>query len=195
MARDYGQRGTARRTSTRGKGSMPGWVWMVAGLSLGLAVAALAYITRPVETAAEPGAGARGTAAAPTARREKIPLPPETQSRFTFYEILPSQEVVVPREVLREAAAARPSSKSSDPTASRTYLIQVASYRSQTDAERQKATLALIGLESRIETVTIDGRETFYRVRVGPIKGMAQAHTLMTRLEENGIESLLVQVP
>jgi cell division protein FtsN len=193
MARDYGQRGGARRSSTRGKGSMPGWVWMVAGLSLGLAVAALAYITRPVETAVEPGAGAGQSTQTKAPQREKIPLPPEAEQRFTFYEILPSQEVVVPREVLREAA--RPSARNGDPTASRTYLIQVASYRSQTDAERQKATLALIGLESRIETVTIDGRETYYRVRVGPIKGMAQAHTLMTRLEENGIRSLLVQVP
>lgn len=191
MSRDYGQRGGTRRAPRR-KGGMPGWVWMVAGLSLGLAVAALLYITRPVETPATATVATTPAGAARGGVREKIPLPPKQETRFTFYEILPNQEVVIPREVVREAA--KPSA-GNGAGRTETYLIQVASYRSQLDAERQKATLALIGIESRIETVTIDGRETYYRVRVGPIKGMAQAHTMMTRLEENGIQSLLVKVP
>jgi cell division protein FtsN len=70
----------------------------------------------------------------------------------------------------------------------------VASYRNPQDAERQKAALALLGMEARVETVTIDGRETFYRVRLGPVKGLAAAEKMVAELNNNGIEALLVKV-
>lgn len=191
MGRDYAPRGARPRPPKRSTGGLPGWVWLVAGLSLGLAVAALVYIARPT---AAPAASPAEDARSKPAVREKsgaLTLPPQEKPRFTFYELLPNQEVVVPRE---EPSPGSGKSAPKPPPSDGTYLIQVASYRSQGDAERQKASLALVGVESRIETVTIDGRDTYYRVRVGPVQGAAQAHSTMVRLEENGVSALLVKV-
>ncbi|HEY0974742.1 MAG TPA: SPOR domain-containing protein [Solimonas sp.] len=204
MARDYAQRSGGGRNQARSKGKgksgggMPGWVWLAAGLSVGLAVAALVYIQRPA--GAMPGADRGAAAVAPDAatetradgRKKKnapIPLPPKEKERFTFYEILKGQEVVIPREEIK--AAAPPSTVD---TGTGSFLIQVASFRAQADAERQKASLALIGIESRIESVTIDNRETFYRVRIGPMSDWNRVQTTMTRLEENGISALVVKL-
>lgn len=226
--RDYGQRdeprGGERRQRTRRAGdasAMPGWVWLFAGLCIGLAIAAFTYIGRPVghdakreaaEQAAEDTPAAAKKPVAKTAKdKDALELPPQEKPRFSFYEQLPVQEVVVPRDggKPRDAAprpaetapdaktANAPPSASAPPaataTASEVYFIRVASYRSQADAENQKAALALIGAEARVEKVTIDNRDTFYRVIIGPEKNAARAQNLMQRLEENGIQAMLVR--
>lgn len=181
--RDYGQRAGQRRPPPRrGGGGMPGWIWGVVGLSVGLGVAALVYINRP----AGPMPGQRG---APVAREGQRPAPTASPAprAFTFYELLPNQEVVVP-----DAAGDRPAT--AKPATPEQYLIQVASYRNPDDADRQKASLALLGLEARVETVTIDGRETYYRVRLGPLTGLEAAQKMVAQLDENGIDALLVKV-
>lgn len=194
MAKDYGQRSSggrqARPASKGGRSSgMPGWIWMVVGLSAGLAVAAFIYIGRPLQHAQT---GDDGTAVMPdkpakaSGKKEAIKIPPKEKPRFTFYELLPNQEVVVPRDVQSSAKTIGPDDG--------IYIIQVASYRSQSDADAQKAKLALLGVESRVEKVTIDNKDTFYRVRVGPEKSLARVHTTMARLEENGIQGMLVKV-
>ncbi|PTU31519.1 SPOR domain-containing protein [Stenotrophobium rhamnosiphilum] len=215
MARgDYAQRGNGRNQarSSKGKGkggsSMPGWIWMVLGLSFGLAIAALVYITRPPqpmpgqaaeqsqdnedEVAAKGGdkntPDAKSSAKADAqGKKGAIKLPPKEKPRFTFYDILPGQEVVVPSNVAAAAGKALPGDDG-------LYVIQVAAYRTQADADAEKAKLALLGMESRIEKVTIDNKDTYYRVRVGPEKSLAKAHTLMARLEQNGVQAVLMKL-
>jgi cell division protein FtsN len=52
----------------------------------------------------------------------------------------------------------------------------------------------LLGIESKVESVTIDGKDTYYRVRVGPEHDWNRVQLLMSRLEDNGVASLLVKV-
>ena len=200
MPRDYAHTaGNTRQTrpprKNQGKGAgLPSWVWMFAGLSVGLSVAAFVYLSRPV--APLPAVATEAATEAPAAKPGKpvkqppLALPPKEKSRFTFYELLPSQEVVVPREDL----PAKGSKAVSAATPGEIYYIQVASYRGVDDAEKQKAALALLGAEARIEKVTIDNKDTYYRVRVGPEKDLAKAQNLMARLEDNGIQAMLVKV-
>lgn len=201
MARDYAQRGGNRRQQARGRsggggsgGGMPGWIWLAAGLSVGLAVAAFVYVSRPP---VQPLMQAEEAAEAPpeaTPGRKKngaIPLPPKEKARFTFYEILRDQEVVVPKE---QAQASAPPGAPPAAAGEGSFVIQVASYRSQAEADRQKAALALLGVEARIESVTIDGKDTYYRVRVGPDSNWPRVQGTMARLEENGIEALLIKL-
>ena len=141
------------------------------------------------------------------AKDDKIAVPPKEKSRFTFYELLPSQEVLVPSQAdgkTRPGAAPPPATAATqNPNApgavkaqpgTDTFIIQVASYKSEAEAERQKAALALIGVESRIEKVTIDNRDTYFRVRVGPVKDEAKARDTLAQLESNGINGMLVRV-
>jgi cell division protein FtsN len=227
MARDYAQRSNGNRRQTRsssGKrgGGVPGWVWLIAGLSVGLAIAAFVYIKRPVDSThlipqaheADDGDAAGADNARPAARKgggkaQGLPLPPKEKERFTFYEILKNQEVVLPNEAAKSSqppATPKPQTPANadgtpPPPAtanasanSGSYIIQVASYRSQAEAEKQKASLALIGVEARIESVTIDNKDTFYRVRIGPDKNWQHVQQTMARLESNGIQGLLVKL-
>jgi cell division protein FtsN len=213
MARgDYAQRGNGRNQarSSKGKGrsggSMPGWIWAMLGLSFGLAIAALVYITRPSQpmpgqtmmakadakaaaVAADDAddAKAPGKSGAASSKKDVIKLPPKEKARFTFYDILPGQEVVVPSNVTAAAGKTLPGDDG-------LYVIQVAAYRTQEDADAQKAKLALIGVESRVEKITIDNKDTYFRVRVGPANSLSKAHTLMARLEQNGVQAVLIKL-
>ncbi len=195
MARDYAHRGSGGPRQARGrsgarKSGLPGWVWLAAGLSVGLAVAAFVYISRPPAQPLSEAPAPAKKAAKPADRNAPIPLPPKEKARFTFYEILRDQEIVIPKEDTR---APTPPPSAAHP-ADGSYVIQVASFRAQNDAERQKASLALLGIESRIERVTIDDKSTFYRVRIGPEASWNRVQTTMARLEENGIEAMLIKL-
>jgi len=158
----------------------------------------------------------------------KVAVPPREKSRFTFYELLPSQEVLVPSQAAGKPAAGQPPPlpattptqpqqtattipatpgtapasvpasvpPTTAPSAATTgsFIIQVASYRGQAEAEKQKAALALVGVESRIEKVTIDNKDTYYRVRVGPLRDENRARDTLAQLESNGIKAIMVKV-
>ena len=163
------------------------------------------------KAAAAAKADAKSQAEKSVDKDDRIAVPPKEKSRFTFYELLPSQEVLVPSQAdgKTRPGAAPPPANAATPNAgtaanapgavkaqpgSDTFIIQVASYKAEAEAERQKAALALIGVESRIEKVTIDNRDTYYRVRVGPVKDEAKARDTLAQLESNGINGMLVRV-
>lgn len=257
-------------TAPRGGGSarsgLPAWAWMVVGLSAGLLVAVFVYISRPAEPMAMAPSSDQGRPEA------AIELPPKEPSRFAFYEMLPSYEVVVSDEVLnappppkprsppprpaetvatatptpaeppaiaqpvspppaatplpggprasgaeqiavlkaavaaeererkaRPAAAkptvAEPLPKPAASAASRErWLIQVAAYRSRADADQQRAGLALLGLSAAVEQVTIDQRETWYRVRVGPYGDAAAAQSAQRTLQAQGLKGVVMKI-
>ena len=75
-----------------------------------------------------------------------------------------------------------------------TYVLQVGSFRSSGDAERRRATLALLGLEARVQTVTIDGEATWHRVQVGPYDQLGALNDAKVRLRENDIEAMALKV-
>lgn len=208
MARDYAHRSSGSRRPARGKprasAGVPGWIWMVAGLSFGLAVAAFVYIERPASPPPPAASAPAATAPKPTAGKDgkpaAVPLPPKEKERFTFYELLKNQEVVLPSDAAKSPeppktpAPSNPATPAPAGAEDGSYIIQVASYRSQAEAEKQKASLALLGIESRIESVTIDGKDTFYRVRIGPDGNWKHVQATMSRLESNGIQALLVKL-
>jgi cell division protein FtsN len=102
-------------------------------------------------------------------------------------------EVVVPEQELsgQTRASETPVTPADD---SGSYLLQVGSFRDQSDAEQLKARLALLGITARIQSVTVNDA-TWHRVRVGPVNGVRQADELRNRLSGNGIESLVMKNP
>ncbi len=73
------------------------------------------------------------------------------------------------------------------------YVIQVGAFRSNADADAQKAKLALMGLDAKVSERDQGGR-TVYRVRLGPYADKAAAEKVRARLEGSGIENTLVRV-
>lgn len=168
---------------------------MLSGLSIGLLVALIVYVrgeglpepelplVAPVPQA-EP-------AAAVTAEARPVQEPAETpEATFDFYEMLPRFEVVIP-EVESQARADTTPAAVESPGA---YVLQAGSFRQLADADSRQASLALLGIESRIQRVTIDD-DVYHRVRIGPMNDLERLNRARATLRDNQIETLLISVP
>ncbi len=74
------------------------------------------------------------------------------------------------------------------------YFIQAGAFRTQGDADAQKAKLAMMGWEARVSEREQNGRVVF-RVRVGPFAKRTDAEQFKDKLAVAGVESALVRVP
>ena len=163
-----------------------------AGLTIGLIIAALVAIYDRVDwrqwlVAGSPPVAQRGTAEGSAAKGTQAP-------RFDFYTMLSEMEVAVPQEHLNPSptkSSATPPKPSQDET--QTYVLQVGSFRKYEDADRLKATLALLGDEARIHQVSIDGN-AWYRVRLGPYKGLSSLSETRNRLAREEIPTIALQL-
>ncbi len=84
------------------------------------------------------------------------------------------------------AASAVPSSGRS------TYLLQLGSFRNSADAERLRAQLALKGIQTSIQTVTIDNGQVYHRVRTARYE-QSEAQAMRARLNNEGQESIMIR--
>ena len=73
------------------------------------------------------------------------------------------------------------------------YFVQAGAFRSPSDAEAQRAKLAMLGWESRVSEREQNGR-TVFRVRVGPFGKRDDAEQLKLKLEGADVDSALVRV-
>ncbi len=175
---------TSRDYKRRRRGSEPfsGWTGLVLGVVAGLAIGVAIYLLdRPAH---EP---ATETPAPASARESEAPV--DTETRYDFYEMLPNFEVVVPekdREVKRDAPAAEVNKEGA-------YVLQVGSYKDFKEADRVRAQLALQGIESRVQRVSVDN-DTWHRVRVGPITDLKELNRIRDRLREAEMDVLVIRV-
>ncbi|WP_298212614.1 SPOR domain-containing protein [Acidovorax sp.] len=73
------------------------------------------------------------------------------------------------------------------------YFVQAGAFRTQADADAQRAKLAMLGWEARVSEREQNGRAVF-RVRVGPFTKRDDAEQLKEKLDGAGVESALVRV-
>ena len=116
------------------------------------------------------------------------------EPRFEFYTLLPAMEVEVETEPFVPRAPKTDKSEEERPASDVRYVVQAGSFRRYADADTQKARLALLGLESVIHSVSINGGETWHRVRLGPLAGDALA-AARAELAENRVETMLFKSP
>jgi cell division protein FtsN len=162
---------------------------MLLGFALGLSVALVVYLSSKggATVPAAPAARVAPESAAPATRPEPEPRP---EARFDFYEVLPQFEVVIP-EVESAPRSEQLARTVEEPGR---YVLQVGSFRTVGDADRRQASLALLGIEARIQRVTIDD-DVFHRVRIGPIDELAEVNRIRRQLRDAQIDSLLMKVP
>jgi cell division protein FtsN len=186
--RDY-RRGAPRRS--RSGAGFSGWAGLAIGLAIGLAVAAgvWQYKSRP---AAEPVA-AKQKKREPASERDdsadKAPNPNSTGTTWDFPRMLPNTEVVIPereKDVHHDVHAA-------PVTRPGTYYLQAGSYRNEADADRVRAKLALAGIESKVQKVSVDA-DTWHRVRIGPYTDLDALNRVRTRLRQADIDAILISV-
>ena len=186
-----------RRRSTRSKKKQdfPGWLWMLFGLSLGLSVAFAVYVKdrkpAPASAAARPQPASMQTALDENderpSRQSDDEEPPE--QRFTFYDMLPNFEVIIPEQEPDVARDVQPQAVLEPGL----YVLQAGSFSAFADAERRRAELGLQGIESQIQRVTIDDK-TYHRVRIGPTSDLDELNMLRSRLRAAQIDVLRIRL-
>jgi len=199
MARDYKYRDRRRRSGP------PPWAWAAVGLLVGLFVAFLVFLQlrpappvehmvkleTPPEPATRPAAEKPAPLPAPPAERKKEQPAPPPKPRFEFYNLLPEMEVIVPEQEVQGAATAEGVRQVEQPG---TYLLQAGSFRTREQADQLRARLALLGVETDVQTVTVNEKETWHRVRVGPFSSLRNLNTARSLLKKNGIEAILIRL-
>ncbi len=181
---------------------LPGYVWLLAGLAIGLFIAFLVYLKKqPVEEVSfteavkqELEKARREVTQNPTVNDEEQKKPAK-KPRFDFYTILPELEVFVPEsEIDKPGIAPGPADDNvAAVPADKQYLLQAGSFRSTEDADRLKATLALLGVQSSIQRVTINS-DTWHRVRIGPFNDTARLQETLAILKQNNIHAMTMEL-
>ena len=186
------RKGAPRRSRSAGAG-FSGWTGLALGLALGLAVAAGVwhFTSRPLPADPVDPVVAKSKKRAPQSARDEAPdkEAPGTGSDYTFYDRLKNFELVIPEKEkdvhrdLKPAPETRPG----------TYVLQAGSYKNRADAEQVKARLALQGVESKVQQVTID-TDTWHRVRIGPITNLDELNRTRARLRQAEVDALVIRV-
>ncbi|MCM8595202.1 SPOR domain-containing protein [Accumulibacter sp.] len=94
-------------------------------------------------------------------------------------------------EVAKPAESTRPKNDRENALREPIYL-QAGSFQNASDADNQKARLALIGAEARIQQVMLQDK-VWYRVRLGPYHRMDEVNNLRADLARQGIEANVVK--
>jgi len=180
MAKDY----KTRRSRDHG---FSGWLGLSLGLAVGLAIAVGIYVRDH-----KPDAAAK---TAPSKHEKKktadteVPDEEPPAKSYDFYDMLPKFEVVVPEK----EKDIRPDVHAAPETRPGTYVLQAGSYKNFNDADRIRAQLALQGIESKVQKVSVD-TDTWHRIRIGPISNLDELNRMRQKLRKSDIDVLVIRV-
>ena len=202
-------RGATKRTTAvpaRKSPLVPTWLWTVFGIIFGLTCLALLYLWQPWQPTPHGSSVSTDTTAATTDKPTGSGKPAD----FQFYDLLPKQQVTpvptqtVPDVVPDDPTATIVESNSTDSSNSSTdtteapkakpsqhYMLQVNSFQSADEADKQRASVLLAGLPADVRHTTSDGRE-WYRVVSGPFNSKNEALRAQRQLQDSGIDALVV---
>jgi cell division protein FtsN len=202
VARDY--KGSVN--PERATRPLPGWLIFITGLALGAFVTFLVFLKQFFpEPAPESGKVVDKSVSSAKQTPEVVNIEPaETEKKsppkkpkFDFYTILPELEVMIPDNEISEpekGTAKGKSNKTKPAKPSVSYILQAGSFKNYKEADRLKAELALLGIISSIQTVTIKDGDKWHRVRIGPITNVQDLNTIKKKLKENDINVILLKV-
>ncbi|MFT4436249.1 SPOR domain-containing protein [Caballeronia sp. 15715] len=72
------------------------------------------------------------------------------------------------------------------------YFLQVGAYKTQADAEQQRARLGFQGFESKV-TQRDAGNVTYFRVRIGPFTKFEDMNNVRQRLSDAGVDTAVIR--
>ncbi|WP_423758596.1 SPOR domain-containing protein [Burkholderia sp. NLJ2] len=87
------------------------------------------------------------------------------------------------------AATAKPPAASDANTG---YFLQVGAYKTEGDAEQQRARLGFQGFESKVSKRDVSG-VTYFRVRVGPFSKFEDMNSARQRLSDAGVDTAVIR--
>lgn len=207
---------STQRTTRQTGGTIVGFiVGVIVGLGIGLAVAVkVTGVPVPFLNKGN-GRGADSDAAESRRNRDWDPNSP-LYGKNPVRPLTPAASGVAPTASGAEAtsgavqmpppaaaaprpAASQPEVNAKAPTDTRPgadlfdYFVQAGAFRTQADADTQRAQLAMLGWQARVSEREQNGRVVF-RVRIGPFTKRDDAEQLKEKLDSAEVESTLVRV-
>lgn len=188
MPRDY----KARRRKAPVRGALSVWAGVAIGLAIGLAIAGAVYLKdHHADSAPAPASKVGKNRTHPydpqdAGGSDALGAPANT---YSFYEMLPKFEMVVPEKEKDVKLDIRPAAE----TRRGTYVLQAGSYKNAADAERVRAQLARQGVDAKVQKVSIDA-DSWLRIRIGPITNLDELNRLRQILHKADIEVLEIRV-
>ena len=179
MSRDYKNRARARK-----KKQVPIWKWLGVGALIAGFVTFLFFLqdnnSVPIQSVEKPKSPKTVKKANKSKERG------QKKAEFQFYTILEQEREIPDYEVKirkreEQLGRAKPGR----------YELQAGSFRKFAEADKRKAQLALLGVESRIEKIKV-GDTNWNRIKIGPFFDMIKVDILRTQLRENSIDVVVM---
>lgn len=204
----------ASRYQAPAKTPVPGWLWLVAGLVIGGFLVFLTTLQPGGEEIKRNQETAKAKEPPKRSTQEQAAKP-----KYDFYTLLPESEVILPPETKAQEPPPPPAPVSPEeaakldaaraeaalsgktppppPTIAKApaitqFFLQAGSFRKQTDADKVRAEIIMLGHDVRVESVKVRD-ENWYRVLVGPYTSREQLTQAQKALAGSGYSNLLLQ--
>jgi len=164
-------------------------IGLVVGLAVAVAVAV--YITNAplpfVSKVQRPGANVTPTPGA------TLPDPNKSLYGTTKSESMPAPSTAAAPPTAETPVDKGPTKADAPAEGGTRFLLQAGAFKSPEEADAMRARLALLGLDARIFPIE-QGRQTLYRVRLGPYGQLDEINRTRKLLAENSIEAQVVRL-
>lgn len=100
-----------------------------------------------------------------------------------FEVVVPEKEKDVKRDLPATARIERPG----------VYVLQVGSYRNESDADRVRDKLSKVGIDAKVQRVAVD-TDVWHRVRIGPITKLDELNKLRKQLQAADVDAIVIRV-
>jgi cell division protein FtsN len=126
-------------------------------------------------------------------REDRKPLPPPAAR--------PEPPPKPPADTAEPADSAKPGEDKPKPKAETaavatagSYILQVGSFKTAKDAEHVKAQLAMLGVSTRVQSVTLKDGAIWHRVVTGPLNGKKAVDETRATLKKHGKDAMPIKV-
>ena len=205
MARDYKSRASRKR-----KKSLPGYIWLLSGLAIGLFIAFIIYLDKQPDSEKNFGTAIQEEIEKRKPQNKKkvttkakvskeIDTTEKKEQKYDFYTLLREHEVFIPESETRPPETSTKTKKKSTANnaaktqTSKQYILQVGSFQNLSDAKKLKVNLAFLGIAAHIQHVKIN-KQSWHRVRTNPYKNKKQLYKNQRTLKQNNIHAIAMEL-
>ncbi|OND07570.1 cell division protein [Burkholderia pseudomallei] len=154
----------------------------------------VAVAPKPAEPAPPPAkkpqTAANGSAAPPVANGDAQASAPTHHGAQASAAATPPKAAQAPKGASSATTtAAKPTSGADANTG---YFLQVGAYKTEADAEQQRARLGFQGFESKVSKRDVSG-VTYFRVRIGPFSKFEDMNSARQRLSDAGVDTAVIR--
>ncbi|OXH86276.1 cell division protein, partial [Burkholderia multivorans] len=139
-------------------------------------------------------------------KKPQPPAPDDDLGRFAAQKQAQQQAAAQKQQQQQQQQQAANTAKPTSPTSSTTaaakpptandantgYFLQVGAYKTESDAEQQRARLGFQGFESKVSKRDVSG-VTYFRVRVGPFSKFEDMNSARQRLSDAGVDTAVIR--